>query len=97
MIPRRRLVIASVVTVVLAVAVTVSTLLPPLPFVGDTSPTESTSSDPSTDSDDSETPDERLPTFQEHPEFRERVQAGELPPVEERLPDSPKVIEPHDE
>ena len=31
--------------------------------------------------------------YQEAPMLRERVEAGELPPVEERLPDEPLVVE----
>jgi len=31
--------------------------------------------------------------YQESPMLRERVEAGELPPVEERLPDEPLVVE----
>ena len=31
--------------------------------------------------------------YQEAPMLRERVQAGELPPVEERLPDEPLVVD----
>ncbi len=31
--------------------------------------------------------------YQEAPMLRERVQAGELPPVDERLPDEPLVVE----
>lgn len=92
MLSRRQLVIASAVIVVLAVAVTISTLLPPL--VDHTSPTESQSAVPSADS---ESTDQTLPTFEEPPIFRERVEAGELPPVEDRLPENPMVIESHDE
>ena len=31
--------------------------------------------------------------YRESPMLRERVEAGELPPVEERLPDEPLVVE----
>ena len=31
--------------------------------------------------------------YQESPMLRERVEAGELPPVEERLPDEPLVVD----
>ena len=31
--------------------------------------------------------------YQEAPMLRERVEAGELPPVEERLPDEPLVVD----
>lgn len=31
--------------------------------------------------------------YQEAPMLRERVQAGELPPVDERLPDEPLVVD----
>ena len=31
--------------------------------------------------------------YQESPMLRERVEAGELPPVEDRLPDEPLVVE----
>jgi len=33
-------------------------------------------------------------TFNEAPEFRIKVAAGELPPLEERLPDEPLIVEP---
>lgn len=34
-------------------------------------------------------------TYQEAPELAAKVEAGELPPVAQRLPDEPKVIEPY--
>lgn len=34
--------------------------------------------------------------FEEAPELAAKVAAGELPPVDERLPDSPMVVTPHD-
>jgi peptide/nickel transport system substrate-binding protein len=34
--------------------------------------------------------------FQEAPQLAERVQAGEIPPVDERLPETPLVVEPFD-
>lgn len=37
------------------------------------------------------------PTFQEAPELAERVRKGELPPVRERLPENPVVVEPVEE
>ena len=41
-------------------------------------------------SGDRQVPESR---YQESPMLRERVEAGELPPVEERLPDEPLVVE----
>ena len=38
-----------------------------------------------------------ITTFQEAPMLAARVQAGELPPVEDRLPDDPMVMEPYSE
>ncbi len=39
----------------------------------------------------------KIEKFNEAPELRVKVAAGELPPVEERLPDEPMVIEPVEE
>jgi len=36
-------------------------------------------------------------TFNENPMFAEKVKKGELPPVEERLPEEPLVVKPYDE
>ena len=36
-------------------------------------------------------------TYSEAPELRTLVEKGELPPVEERLPDEPLVVEPYEE
>ena len=35
-------------------------------------------------------------TYNEAPMLAEKVAAGELPPVAERLPDNPRVVEPND-
>ena len=40
------------------------------------------------------TPDAPLPSYQESPVLAALVQAGELPPVAERLPDLPAVVTP---
>ena len=42
------------------------------------------------------TPDAPLPSYQESPVLAALVAAGELPPVEERLPDLPAVVTPYD-
>ena len=42
------------------------------------------------------TPDAPLPSYQESPVLAALVQAGELPPVAERLPDLPAVVTPYD-
>ena len=42
------------------------------------------------------TPDAPLASYQESPVLAALVAAGELPPVEERLPDIPAVVTPYD-
>jgi len=39
----------------------------------------------------------KVTEFHESPMLRTKVAAGELPPVEERLPENPLVIEPYEE
>ncbi len=41
-----------------------------------------------------EEPRPEAPRYQESPMLRDRVESGELPPVEERLPTNPYVVEP---
>ncbi|TVR59335.1 MAG: hypothetical protein EA426_07330 [Spirochaetaceae bacterium] len=41
-----------------------------------------------------EEPRPEAPRYQESPMLRDRVESGELPPVEERLPANPYVVEP---
>lgn len=43
-----------------------------------------------------DTPDDTMAAGLEAPELAEMVEAGELPPLEERLPDNPLVVEPLD-